>query len=259
MAGRKQPPKTIAGAAPEGRAPIPTEPPHPTYTPAWCKDRGLHDCQYVSLTIHRVVRELAAGKYRLPRFQRPWRWSDEQVGRLFDSLVQGYHVGSLLLWERRGLPAYTESLGGVAIESPAGGPDQWGHELVIDGQQRLGSIAAAALSGRFFFDLERGVLRVVDGPYRIPVGILLGNRTRRLLDWYPAHAAEHGIDALRLFDACCAAQSVFDHVYLSTVRLPHDWSIDRVIESYRRLATEGTPISPEDLRDGLARAEGGFL
>ena len=74
-------------------------------------------------SVEDLVGWVREGRIRIPNFQRPLRWRAQHVVDLFDSLWLGYPVGSLLFWQR---PA-EEAL--------------W----VIDGQQRLTSLAAVLL------------------------------------------------------------------------------------------------------------------
>lgn len=78
-----------------------------------------------------------AGRIRIPRFQRGLRWGQRGVVRLFDSILNGFPVGSLLLWERRA-PADEVVLGPLRITAPAGES-----YYVVDGQQRITALAAA--------------------------------------------------------------------------------------------------------------------
>ncbi|WP_199038110.1 DUF262 domain-containing protein [Glycomyces salinus] len=78
------------------------------------------------------------GKIRVPHFQRDFRWTNKDVSRLFDSIVKGYPIGSLLLWLRDS-PAQGLKLGDLHIDAPAGSETQW----VVDGQQRITSLANA--------------------------------------------------------------------------------------------------------------------
>lgn len=79
-----------------------------------------------------------AGLVRVPHFQRGFRWGGEDVLRLFDSIVRGYPIGSLLLWVREA-QADTIELGRLRIEAPASENAWW----VVDGQQRITSLANA--------------------------------------------------------------------------------------------------------------------
>ncbi len=79
-----------------------------------------------------------SGKVRVPHFQRDFRWGTQDVLRLFDSIVKGYPVGSLLLWVRKS-PAAAITLGSLKIDAPADENTLW----VVDGQQRITSLANA--------------------------------------------------------------------------------------------------------------------
>lgn len=49
-------------------------------------------------TIRETVEAIQKHEYVLPAIQREFVWKPEQIARLFDSLMQGYPVGTLLLW-----------------------------------------------------------------------------------------------------------------------------------------------------------------
>jgi len=51
------------------------------------------------LTIKRTIAYLHERKYLLPAIQREFVWDNEQIERLFDSLMQGYPIGSFLFWK----------------------------------------------------------------------------------------------------------------------------------------------------------------
>lgn len=77
------------------------------------------------------------GRLRVPAFQRGLRWTSRDVVLLFDSILNGYPVGSLLLWERWA-PADAVTLGPLRVEVPAGDA-----LFVVDGQQRVTALACA--------------------------------------------------------------------------------------------------------------------
>jgi hypothetical protein len=91
-----------------------------------------------TLDVERLARWAWEGRIRIPHFQRPLRWQRDDVIKLFDSIVRGYPVGSLLLWHR---PASKETLqlGALRIHAPKMADALW----VVDGQQRIISIANA--------------------------------------------------------------------------------------------------------------------
>lgn len=52
-----------------------------------------------SMTIATLMRDIDAGKYYLPAIQREFVWPSEKIEALFDSLMRGYPIGVLLLWD----------------------------------------------------------------------------------------------------------------------------------------------------------------
>ena len=54
------------------------------------------------ITIFDAIGHIRRNEYLLPAFQRDFVWSPEQVERLFDSLMKGYPISSMLFWKVRG-------------------------------------------------------------------------------------------------------------------------------------------------------------
>lgn len=85
-----------------------------------------------------LVKGVRNGRIGLPDLQRPFVWKDNKVRELFDSMLKGYPIGYIMLWQS---PADYENkkstIGSNAktYETPK--------ELVIDGQQRLTALVAA--------------------------------------------------------------------------------------------------------------------
>lgn len=91
-----------------------------------------------TIDVEKLARQAWKGAIRVPHFQRDFRWSWEDVRRLFESIVRGYPIGSLLLWQRPG-PETALQLGALHIDAPYFEQAFW----VVDGQQRVTSIANA--------------------------------------------------------------------------------------------------------------------
>ena len=51
------------------------------------------------ITIHDAISRIGRNVYVLPAIQREFVWSADQVTQLFDSLMQGYPIGSFLFWD----------------------------------------------------------------------------------------------------------------------------------------------------------------
>lgn len=130
------------------------------------------------------------GHIRVPHFQRDFRWTRQDVIRLFDSIVKRYPVGSLLLW-RRPAPAQRLNLGALRIDAPQVDQALW----VVDGQQRVTSLANAlhpdgAQDPRFNLGYDVRDDRIVNRPvtddsYVIPLPIVFD--LTKVLDWFATH------------------------------------------------------------------------
>ncbi len=85
-----------------------------------------------------LVRDVRTGRIGLPDLQRPFVWKDNKVRELYDSMIKGYPIGYIMLWES---PADYESKKnsiGVNVKTYVEPK-----ELVIDGQQRLTALVAS--------------------------------------------------------------------------------------------------------------------
>ena len=106
------------------------------------------------------------GGFWLPNIQRPFVWGEEQIYRLFDSILREYPISTLLIWKtnstirrRKFIDNWKDSIRLVDFYVPS---DTKKKCLVLDGQQRLQSLFIA-LTGSFegrelYFDILSGEL-----------------------------------------------------------------------------------------------------
>ena len=52
-----------------------------------------------TLTVNQLIEKIDTGELGLPELQRPFIWKDSKVRDLFDSMMKGYPIGYLMLWE----------------------------------------------------------------------------------------------------------------------------------------------------------------
>ena len=151
-----------------------------------------------------LVSEAWRGRVRVPHFQRDFRWNTQDVVRLFDSIIKGYPIGSLLLWVRRSGPDRI-TLGSLSIDAPAGDNILW----VVDGQQRITSLANALHKEgnrhapfSIYYDLaQREFIKrpKFPDPTQVPISILFD--LEELINWFSGPgkaAAEHFAEARRV-------------------------------------------------------------
>ena len=110
------------------------------------------------------------GGFWLPNIQRPFVWSEEQICRLFDSIMREYPINTLLIWKtnstirrRKFIDNWQNSLQLSTFYVPE---DKKKKCLVLDGQQRLQSLLIG-LRGSFegkelYFDILSGDLKAPD-------------------------------------------------------------------------------------------------
>lgn len=91
----------------------------------------------ITLEVGNVLKDVITGKIGLPDLQRPFVWKNDKVRDLLDSMLKGYPIGYVMLWE----PPADD----VSKKSQIGDNDKVyavPKELVIDGQQRLTALLA---------------------------------------------------------------------------------------------------------------------
>ena len=47
----------------------------------------------------KLVKRVAAGKIRVPKFQRDFVWKQSDLSALLDSVLRGFPIGSILVWD----------------------------------------------------------------------------------------------------------------------------------------------------------------
>lgn len=143
-----------------------------------------------TIDVEQITKWAWAGEIRIPHFQRPLRWQRDDVIKLFDSIMRGYPVGSLLLWVRPG-NAETIQLGALSIKAPESAATRW----VVDGQQRITALANALSSEgqaderfRLSYDLRKGIFVPTprdEDPAVVPLPVLFD--LRLILAWFRDH------------------------------------------------------------------------
>lgn len=83
--------------------------------------------------LREIASKINGGRYAIPVFQRDFVWKKQQVLDLFDSIIKGYPIGSIILWKPdgnfdfRAKEFLTDKI--ISVERP--------EFYVLDGRQRL--------------------------------------------------------------------------------------------------------------------------
>lgn len=208
------------------------------------------------------------GQLRLPVFQRLWKWRKEHVRDLFDSLLRGFPVGTLLLWTR---PAEEHAVrfgdDDFGVDLP--GPASDGAQFIIDGQQRITSLVGTLLhpaEGQgtdirdpfaLHFDLIEKVFRHPERGGAVPPHWLsvwaLGD-TLRLLDWQGDYAAGSATRE-HIRSAHQTAKAIREYRWPVYIINHHDEDLVRTI--FDRTNGAGIPLKADEIFQALYGARSG--
>jgi hypothetical protein len=133
---------------------------------------------YQSISVKEAVENVNShtNGWFLPAIQRPYVWgsryeSEKYICKLFDSVLRGYPIGGLIVWNTPSKIAYREFIdnykdGGIPKLAEEGVWDREDKGLVYDGQQRLQTLFSClkhTFNGKIIvFDLLYNLKRVGD-------------------------------------------------------------------------------------------------
>src|SRR3954471_18696820 len=104
---------------------------------------------YKPRTLFRIIEDISRNELLLPHIQRPFVWDEEQMLRLFDSLMRNYPIQTLLFWRTKDEIKARKFMGQVAWDADLS--DNYDPNIsklgvektfVLDGQQRLQTLYA---------------------------------------------------------------------------------------------------------------------
>jgi Protein of unknown function DUF262/Protein of unknown function (DUF1524) len=239
-------------------------------------------------TIRRIVGFLnnvdEDGGFWLPNIQRPFVWSEDQICRLYDSIMREYPISTLLVWKtaseirrRRFIENWKESLRLIDFNVPK---DDKKKNLVLDGQQRLQSLFIGLCGS---FDGKELCLDILSGEVAAPDDIkfkfldptiaafpwvkfkdliFTTRRKREVSDGLKATAGRVLTDQelnklddhLDLVDRTFKMDEVVTYQELDSIDNPNLYTEDDVVEIFIRANDGGTKLGKSDLLFSLLGA-----
>jgi hypothetical protein len=99
-------------------------------------------------TLLGLLSQVDNGQIVLPAMQRPFIWKEERIYRLIDSLLRGFPIGAVMLWQTNSVQRFRKILKNIDNENSPSYTyettrDNESKYLVLDGQQRLTSLFTA--------------------------------------------------------------------------------------------------------------------
>ncbi len=218
--------------------------------------------------LSQLIQNIIDGKVRVPKFQRPFVWTQQDVLTLLDSVYSGFPIGSILIWETHEDVESVSTVGPIRISNQPTGITGY----LLDGQQRITSLVGTLKIGksyqsapdqidwRIYFDLEK--LEFVRCPRRglslhhFPIACLFdtsqfleaaskirsisdNDKSRKLL-----READHLADAFRDYK-------------LPIIRI-QDADLDGAVTVFARLNRTGRKISADEMVSALTYRRGEF-
>ena len=217
----------------------------------------------------KLVERIAAGKIRVPRFQRAFVWKQPDLHALLDSVLRGFPIGSILVWDTGEIIQTTQRVGPVDI-SPR--PDGMVGYL-LDGQQRVSTLVGTLrlpdevesivdqVDWRVYCDLgNQEFLRAPRGGVKLqhfPVSSLLNTAgfiaaCRRI---------ESNIDdstrAQRWLNEADRLASAFRDYQLPLIHI-READLDSAVTVFARLNRRGRKMTADEMVSALTYREGEF-
>lgn len=226
------------------------------------------------------------GGFWLPNIQRPFVWGEEQICRLFDSILREYPISTLLIWKttssirrRKFIDNWSPTLKLSAFYVPE---DTKKKCLVLDGQQRLQSLYIG-LCGSFsdrelHFDVLSGTSALPDDiKYRFEFRstattvfpwvkfkdlVFTTRKKRELIQDMEAKAGRAFTDDekdkiennLDLIDRSFKMEESITYQELDSIDNPDLYTEDDVVEVFIRANSGGTKLEKSDLLFSLLNA-----
>lgn len=226
------------------------------------------------------------GGFWLPNIQRPFVWSEDQIARLFDSIMRDYPISTLLIWKttsglkrRKFIDNWRDTLRLGDFYVPE---DDKKKCLVLDGQQRLQSLYIALVGSyegkEFYFDILSGDMAAPDDVkyqfkfmdsryasfpwFKLKDLVFTTKRKRELAD--DLKAASRHIwtdqeldrldDNLELIDRAFKQEEVVTYQELDSIDNPRLYTEEDVVEVFIRANAGGTKLGRSDLMISLLTA-----
>jgi uncharacterized protein with ParB-like and HNH nuclease domain len=243
-------------------------------------------------TIRKIVgflnKEDEDGGFWLPNIQRPFVWSEEQICRLFDSILREYPISTLLVWKttsrirrRKFIDNWKETLRQHLSDFYVPQDDKK-KNLVLDGQQRLQSLFIG-LHGSF--EGKELCLDVLSGDVAAPDDVKYGfkflDSTATVFPWvkfksliFTTRKKREVMDSLKaiadrdltqtelnklddhldLIDRTFKMDEAVTYQELDSIDNPLLYTEDDVVEVFIRANSGGTRLGKSDLLFSLLSA-----
>ena len=217
----------------------------------------------------KLVELVAAGRIRVPRFQRAFVWRQTDLHTLLDSILRGFPIGSILVWDTEENIESTDSIGPVQISPRPDGMIGY----LLDGQQRVSTLVGTLrltdemnatvdqVDWRVYCNLDtqefyRAPVEGV-GPQHFPVRSLLNTA-----GFFESCRRIQSVDddtnrKLKWLDEADRLASAFRDYQLPLIRI-RDADLDSAVAVFARLNRTGRKMAADEMVSALTYQRGQF-
>ena len=217
----------------------------------------------------KLVERVAAGKIRVPRFQRNFVWKQPDLYTLLDSVRRGFPIGSILVWDTEEEIESTARIGPVGISPRTRGLVGY----LLDGQQRVSTLVGTLrladetdaiidqIDWRVYYDLDSQEFvhrrqQGPAGPQYFPVRSLLN--TAGFFEACRRIQSDSGNGAIqRRLDEADRLANAFRDYQLPLIHI-READLESAVTVFARLNRTGRKMAADEMVSALTYQEGEF-
>jgi hypothetical protein len=205
-----------------------------------------------------ILEKVKTCEYAVPEFQRDFVWTTRQVMDLFDSIMKGYPIGSLILWKPESAAFNClNQVGGIAVEEYSNDDKQY----ILDGRQRLTALISSLYVGGDYYNricINLEDMQIIHVPAERThrdniLGLGVAFDTYELVDYIerlrqtklPEDKKKEYADKAKRVNRVLLS---YELGFISVI----GGSIDDAVEVFSRLNSKTTKISPDYMLQALA-------
>ena len=217
----------------------------------------------------KLVERIAAGKIRVPRFQRTFVWRQAELLALLVSILRGFPIGAIRGWDTEDNIESTERIGPVDIGPSPGGMIGY----LLDGQQRVSTLVGTLrltddmehfvheVDWCVYCDLDTGEFqrapREGPGPQHFPVRSLLNtvgffDACRRIQS-----EVDDPVRSRRWLEEADRLANAFRDYQLPLIHI-READLDSAVAVFARLNRSGRKMAPDEMVSALTYQKGQF-
>ncbi len=216
----------------------------------------------------KLVDRIVEGKIRIPRFQRAFVWKQQDLYALLDSVLRGFPIGSILVWDTEESIESVQHIGPVQISPGSSGMASY----LLDGQQRVSTLVGTLrlpsgvpsnvdqIDWNVHCDLRRGeFIRASQESelWNFPVNSLLSTAGFIAACRHIQESSNNDKQARQWMDEADRLATAFRDYQLPLIHI-REASLENAVTVFARLNRTGRKMTADEMVSALTYKEGGF-